>query len=61
MNLFEAANELVGQSPLPNDTIERLDQLAEQAQGQERLFIQQLYEAAYAAATAEQLQQWQAK
>lgn len=58
MQLYNQAQTLLQQQPLPNDCPAQLNALAEKASGQEKRFIEMSFEAMYASATPEQLSQW---
>lgn len=58
MKLVEQAGKIVGQDPLPDDAWQQLEAIAEQASGQEAVFVNMHFEALMAAATPEQLALW---
>ena len=58
MKLLAQAQAILAKEPLPDDAPQQLDALIEQASGQERQFIMMSTDALYAAATPEQLVQW---
>jgi hypothetical protein len=58
MILYEQAQAVLAQDPLPDDAPAQLDALADKANGEEALFIGQLSEALYQLATPEQLDAW---
>lgn len=58
MKLYDQAEQLLALTPLPDDAPAQLDALADQATGDEAMFIGQLSEALHQLATEEQLQMW---
>ena len=61
MTLIEQSQLLFKHHRLPDDALEQLDALIEQASGQERSYLIMSTEALYAAATPEQLARWNAE
>ncbi|GAB5378974.1 MAG: hypothetical protein Alis3KO_00910 [Aliiglaciecola sp.] len=58
MKLFAQAQEILAQTPLPDDAPAQLDTLLEQAAGQEAVFILMAMEGLHASASDAQLQAW---
>lgn len=58
MKYYAQAESLLAQSPLPDDAPEQLDALADQASGEEAMFIGHLSEALHQLATPAQLEAW---
>lgn len=58
MKLVAQAGNIIGQDPLPDDAWQQLEAIADQASGQEALFVGMYFEALIAAASPEQIKLW---
>lgn len=58
LSLLQQAEQVLKQSPLPDDAWQQLEAIEAQATGQEKEFISLSFEALIASATPEQLEKW---